>query len=106
MTSADHTDAVRVRVLFFARSREVAGCSEKEFILPSTAPQDRAQSADSGLTGQGQHQQLGGGSGTNGATTAALLQSLLEAFPGLASVMASCVFAVNQVRGGGGIASA
>jgi molybdopterin synthase catalytic subunit len=66
---------VRVRVLFFARAREVAGVSEAELSLP------------------------------DGAGTAALEAALVAAHPGLASVLESCVLAVNQEyvsRAGGG----
>ncbi len=57
---------MRIKVLFFAKSREVAGVSEQWFELPS------------------------------GADTEALLTSLLASFPALESVMKTCVFALNQ----------
>lgn len=56
----------RVRVLYFARSREVAGTSEQVFEL---------------------------GEGSN---TEALLQAIVLAHPALESVMKTCVFALNQ----------
>lgn len=57
---------MKVRVLFFAASREAAGKSEEEVEL------------------------------AEGATTSTLLQHLVRAYPSLDSVMRSCVFAVNQ----------
>lgn len=57
---------MKVRVLFFAASREAAGRNEEEIEL------------------------------SNGATTSTLLQHLVQCYPGLESVMKSCVFAVNQ----------
>jgi molybdopterin synthase catalytic subunit len=57
---------MRVRVLYFARSREVAGGAEEALDLPP------------------------------GATTASLLADLSSRHAGLASVLASCVLAVNH----------
>ncbi len=56
-----------VRVLFFAKSREVSGVAEQAFTLSD---------AD--------------------ANTTALVAALLVAHPGLAGVMRSCVLALNQ----------
>jgi molybdopterin synthase catalytic subunit len=58
---------VKVRVLFFAKSREVSGVSQQDVELPVGA-----------------------------ADTATLLETLVQAHPGLASVLKSCVLAVNQ----------
>lgn len=57
---------MRVRVLYFARSREVAGTGEQVFELEE------------------------------GADTEALLARILAAHPSLGSVMQTCVFALNQ----------
>ena len=57
-----------VRVLYFAKSREVAGVSEEAVQL---APQQ-------------------------GITCAALVEELQRRHPGLSSVLPSCVLAVNQ----------
>lgn len=57
---------VRVQVLFFARSREVCGVSERTLAL------------------------------VDGATTQTLLEQLITEYPALAEVMKTCVFAVNQ----------
>lgn len=57
---------MKVKVLFFAASREAAGTSEQELELDA------------------------------GSTTSTLLQQLLQRHPALAPVMKSCVFAVNQ----------
>ena len=56
----------KIRVLYFARSREVAGTSEQLF-------------------------ELGEGSDTE-----ALLKAIVLAHPALESVMKTCVFALNQ----------
>jgi molybdopterin synthase catalytic subunit len=55
-----------VRVLYFARAREVAGAAEESLELPG------------------------------GCGTAALLAALRARHPGLEGVLRSCVFAVNQ----------
>lgn len=55
-----------ITVLYFAAAREAVGAGSEELQLEE------------------------------GATTASLLEALLAAHPGLASVMRSCVFAVNQ----------
>lgn len=57
---------MRVKVLFFAASREAAGKSEESIDID-----------DDG-------------------TTETLLQHLVQCYPALESVMRSCVFAVNQ----------
>ena len=57
---------MRLKVLFFARSREIVGASELAL-------------------------ELG-----DGATTSTLLERLLREHPGLQEVMRACVFAVNQ----------
>jgi molybdopterin converting factor subunit 1 len=57
---------MKVKVLFFAASREAAGKSEESVELD------------------------------DGATTKTLLEHLVHSYPGLSSVMQSCVFAVNQ----------
>jgi molybdopterin converting factor subunit 1 len=57
---------MQVKVLFFAASREAAGKSEELIDI------------------------------TDGSTTHTLLQHLVQSYPGLESVMRSCVFAVNQ----------
>lgn len=57
---------MKVKVLFFAASREAAGKSEETVEL------------------------------NDGATTKTLLEHLVQSYPGLSSVMRSCVFAVNQ----------
>jgi molybdopterin converting factor subunit 1 len=57
---------MRVRVLFFARAREVAGLSAAELHLDA------------------------------GASTENLLQLLTAQYPGLDSVLRSCVLALNQ----------
>ena len=57
---------MKVKVLFFAGSREAVGKSEEVVEL------------------------------ADGATTSTLVQQLLELHPGLTSVMKSCVLAVNQ----------
>jgi molybdopterin synthase catalytic subunit len=57
---------VRVRVLFFARARELAGLSEADLEIPS---------------------------GTN---VAAAVRHLAEAFPGLASYLQVCRLAVDE----------
>ncbi|GBF96605.1 hypothetical protein Rsub_09351 [Raphidocelis subcapitata] len=57
---------MRVRVLYFARSREVAGAPEEALDLPP------------------------------GATTSSLLDDLRSRHPGLAGVLTSCVVAVNH----------
>lgn len=57
---------MEVKVLFFARSREVAGVSSIDITLQE------------------------------GSTTTELLKMLVTKFPGLESVLQSCVLAVNQ----------
>jgi molybdopterin converting factor subunit 1 len=57
---------MRVRVLYFAKSREAAGTPEEEFELPS------------------------------GATTTDLLGAMTAKHAGLASVMTACVLALNH----------
>lgn len=57
---------MKVRVFFFAASREAAGKSEETVEL------------------------------VDGATTQELLQHLVQVYPALDSVLRSCVFAVNQ----------
>ncbi|EFJ45894.1 hypothetical protein VOLCADRAFT_82067 [Volvox carteri f. nagariensis] len=57
---------MRIKVLFFAKSREVAGLSEQVFEL------------------------------ADGGNTEDLLHQIISAHPGLENVMKSCVFAVNQ----------
>lgn len=70
---------MEVKVLFFARSRELAGAPEAAVPLPA------------------------------GATTASLLAQLLERYPALAEIQGAFVLSLNQeylapgqVRGGGG----
>jgi molybdopterin synthase catalytic subunit len=60
------TDSIQVRVLFFAKSREVAGTSEQSLDLPL------------------------------GASTEDLLAALVDQYPGLSSVLQTCVLAHNQ----------
>ncbi|GIL52471.1 hypothetical protein Vafri_8340, partial [Volvox africanus] len=57
---------MRIKVLFFAKSREVAGLSEQVFELE------------------------------NGANTEDLLQLIISRHPGIDGLMKTCVFAVNQ----------
>jgi molybdopterin converting factor subunit 1 len=57
---------MHVTVLYFARSREVAGTSSQVFQLP------------------------------DGSTTQDLLQHILQQLPSLKGVLDTCVFAVNQ----------
>jgi molybdopterin converting factor subunit 1 len=57
---------MRVSVLYFARSREVAGASEEALDLPE------------------------------GATTRGLLSALVKLHPGLDGVLRACVLAVNH----------
>ena len=57
---------MRLKVLYFAAARELVGASEQQVELGE------------------------------GATTAALLEHLLRAHPGLGELMRACVFAVNQ----------
>jgi molybdopterin converting factor subunit 1 len=60
------SDSVQVQVLFFAKSREVAGASEQSLDLPP------------------------------GASTEDLLAALVDMYPGLSSVLQTCVLALNQ----------
>lgn len=55
-----------IKVLFFAKSREVAGISEKTFEL------------------------------ADDANTEDLLRELIASHPGLGSIMKTCIFALNQ----------
>ncbi|KXZ55492.1 hypothetical protein GPECTOR_2g1041 [Gonium pectorale] len=57
---------MQIKVLYFAKSREVAGIAEQAFNLP------------------------------DGADTADLLQHIISSHPALESVMKTCVFALNQ----------
>ena len=57
---------MQVEVLYFARSREVAGTSSETFEL------------------------------TDGATTSELLDNILQRHPVMKDVLGTCVFAVNQ----------
>jgi molybdopterin synthase catalytic subunit len=66
--------ATRVKVLYFARSRDVTGVGEEEVALPAGSRAD----------------------------TGALLAALLARHPGLASVMHTCVLALNQEYLGAG----
>mmetsp|Transcript_33416 Transcript_33416/g.59799 ORF Transcript_33416/g.59799 Transcript_33416/m.59799 type:complete len:89 (+) Transcript_33416:191-457(+) len=60
------SDNIKAKVLFFARSREIAGCPEVTAELPA------------------------------GSTIAALRAWLLERYPELASIQESTVFALNH----------
>ncbi len=57
---------MQIKVLYFAKSREVTGISEQVLDLP------------------------------DGADTADLLQCIISCHPALESVMKTCVFALNQ----------
>ena len=59
------TDTVKVSLMFFARARELAGCSEASLAVPS------------------------------GADTAALPRLILVAYPRLAAVLPSCMLSLN-----------